>query len=46
MQCARCGRELKDKKSIDRGYGPSCWKKVQETNQTEDEDHEGTNDRS
>lgn len=27
MQCTTCGRKLKDKKSIDRGYGPICYEK-------------------
>lgn len=27
IQCDRCGRKLKDKKSLDRGYGPVCYKK-------------------
>lgn len=30
MQCLRCNRKLKDKKSNERGYGPVCWEKVQE----------------
>ncbi|WP_245830911.1 DUF6011 domain-containing protein [Sediminibacillus massiliensis] len=30
MECVKCGRELKDKRSIERGYGPTCWKKAQE----------------
>lgn len=25
-ECARCGRALKDQKSIARGIGPKCWK--------------------
>ncbi len=25
--CIRCGRELKDKKSIARKFGPVCYKK-------------------
>ncbi len=25
--CARCGRELSDLESIERGFGPSCWAK-------------------
>jgi Family of unknown function (DUF6011) len=25
--CATCGRRLKDRKSIERGYGPVCYKK-------------------
>lgn len=28
MQCLRCGRALKNKRSIDRGYGPGCAKKI------------------
>jgi len=24
-KCQRCGRELHDRKSIRRGYGPECW---------------------
>lgn len=27
MQCTTCGRKLKDKKYIDRGYGPICYEK-------------------
>ncbi len=26
--CAFCGGIITDPKSIQRGYGPSCWKKV------------------
>ncbi len=26
-QCARCNRKLIDKKSIERGYGPVCYKR-------------------
>ncbi|GAA0344054.1 hypothetical protein GCM10008931_39190 [Oceanobacillus oncorhynchi subsp. oncorhynchi] len=26
-QCIRCGRKLKDKKSIERKFGPTCYKK-------------------
>ncbi|MCC2250043.1 DUF6011 domain-containing protein [Virgibacillus sp. AGTR] len=26
-ECATCGRKLKDKKSIERGYGPVCYDK-------------------
>lgn len=26
-ECGRCGRRLKDKKSVDRGLGPVCYKK-------------------
>lgn len=28
MNCLRCGRALKNKRSIDRGYGPGCAKKM------------------
>lgn len=28
MQCLRCGRALKNKRSIDRGYGPGCARKI------------------
>lgn len=27
--CGKCGRPLKDPKSIERGFGPTCWAKVQ-----------------
>ena len=27
MKCKRCGRELKNKKSIEIGYGEVCYKK-------------------
>lgn len=26
-RCLRCGRVLRDKVSIERGYGKRCWKK-------------------
>ncbi|MBC8590644.1 DUF6011 domain-containing protein [Wansuia hejianensis] len=26
--CLRCGRALKNKSSIKRGYGPGCYKKI------------------
>jgi len=28
-KCGRCGRALKDSTSIERGFGPVCWTKVQ-----------------
>lgn len=28
MICLNCGKRLKDAKSIERGYGPICYKKV------------------
>ncbi|MDY0394756.1 DUF6011 domain-containing protein [Virgibacillus halophilus] len=27
-ECITCGRKLKDKKSIERGYGPVCYEKL------------------
>lgn len=29
MKCKKCGRKLIDAQSIQRGYGPVCWGKVQ-----------------
>lgn len=26
--CAKCGRALKDPRSIEHGYGPECWSKI------------------
>ena len=31
--CQRCGRELKDAKSRDRGFGPTCWARFNEKRQ-------------
>lgn len=28
MVCQKCGRKLRDVKSIERGYGPICWGRV------------------
>jgi Family of unknown function (DUF6011) len=28
MTCRRCHRVLKNRTSVDRGYGASCWKKL------------------
>lgn len=28
MICKKCGRKLKDKKSIERGYGPICYGRI------------------
>lgn len=28
MICEKCGRALKDAESIQRGYGPVCYKKI------------------
>lgn len=33
MDCAKCGREIKDKKSIERGYGPVCYIKMQQVDE-------------
>jgi len=30
MVCNKCGRKLKDSKSIERGYGPVCWAEIAE----------------
>ncbi len=27
MRCKKCGKEITEKKSKERGYGPKCWKK-------------------
>lgn len=27
MRCMNCGKQLKDAKSIERGFGPVCWRK-------------------
>jgi len=27
--CKRCGRKISDELSLDRGYGPKCYEKVQ-----------------
>jgi len=29
VRCRRCGRPLKNPKSKARGYGATCWKKVE-----------------
>lgn len=31
-RCKRCGRKLTNAKSISRGYGEVCWKKVRDEN--------------
>lgn len=33
MDCGKCGRQLKDKLSIERGYGPVCYIKIQKTDE-------------
>ena len=30
MKCKGCNRELKNKKSIELGFGPSCYKKYKQ----------------
>ena len=37
LQCGRCNRNLKDSKSRKRGYGPVCYKKIQEAEQKREE---------
>lgn len=39
IECGRCGRQLKDVKSRERGYGPVCFKKVQEANERAEDDN-------
>ena len=29
IRCWRCGRPLTNPKSIERGYGPVCWQKIE-----------------
>ena len=33
MKCKRCGRILKNKKSIELGFGATCFKKINEEKQ-------------
>jgi len=35
MKCGKCGRKLKDTKSIEQGYGPVCWGKISGITKTE-----------
>lgn len=28
MVCMNCGKRLKDAKSLERGFGPVCWRKT------------------
>lgn len=39
MNCLRCGRALKNKKSIDRGFGPGCAKKMKLEDIKDNADH-------
>lgn len=32
-KCKRCGRLLKKTEAIVNGYGPTCWRKIQEEQQ-------------
>lgn len=38
QECVKCGRKLKDRKSIERGYGPVCWVKAKKEEQHGAED--------
>jgi len=38
--CGKCQRPLKDPKSIERGYGPDCWREVKAKMAKEEEDQE------
>jgi len=31
-KCRRCHREIKNPKSVQQGYGPICWTKIQKSN--------------
>lgn len=35
--CIRCNRELKDPESVERGYGPTCWARIQADKAVNDE---------
>lgn len=41
-KCGKCGRALKDPRSIKRGYGPNCWQKVklEEAKKKEEQEQE------
>ncbi len=34
--CKRCGREIAGELSLERGYGPVCFKKVQSENEKQE----------
>lgn len=38
--CGKCNRPLKDPKSIERGYGPDCWREVKAAAAKEEESKE------
>jgi hypothetical protein len=38
--CGKCNRPLKDPKSIERGYGPDCWRKIKAAASKEAEENE------
>lgn len=37
-ECLRCGRQLKGKRSLERGYGPVCWEKSQREQEDAEKD--------
>ena len=32
--CRKCGRRLTEKKSMERGYGPTCWSRIGNVNES------------
>ena len=38
--CGKCQRPLKDPKSVERGYGPDCWREVKTKTAEEEEAQE------
>jgi hypothetical protein len=39
-RCSCCGKPLKDTKSLERGFGPHCWKKVMEKEKAAEKKHD------
>lgn len=37
-RCACCGKKLKDTKSLERGFGPHCWKEVLKKEEAEEKE--------
>ena len=35
VRCMRCGRELKNEKAIERGYGCGCYAKLAQTSKNQ-----------
>jgi hypothetical protein len=35
--CGKCGRVLQDEESIDRGFGPNCWRMVRDQHITKED---------